>query len=102
MDLELFGNDLFGLNTQTLDIDGENETETVEDQSVDGTPKFATRKRTRAKPKVITEWNEDDVFKLISCVEVEPITWNAAHKDYSNKIARSNAWFRIADKFDGN
>ena len=49
-------------------------------------------KKPRSKPKVVKEWDEDDVFKLITLVEGETCLWNAVYDGYHNKIARDNVW----------
>lgn len=54
----------------------------------------------RSKPKVRAEWSEDDINKLIGCVESSPSLWNASDENYSNSIVRQNAWESIANQFD--
>lgn len=103
MDLQEFGSQLFGLSGQLnkyADAGGVRSGEEDSFDDEDYTPN-KNKKRTRAKPKVVARWNDADIFKLISYVEVEPATWNAAHKDYSNKYARSLAWGRVAEKCNG-
>lgn len=48
-------------------------------------------KKPRTKPKVQKDWDEEDVFKLISLVESEACLWNASDDGYHNKIFRDNA-----------
>lgn len=59
-----------------------------------------TKKR-RVKPKVVKEWDEDEIFKLIAAVEDYPCIWNAGEEMYHNKSARENAWQTIGDIFNG-
>lgn len=58
-------------------------------------------KRPRIKPKVVIEWEETDVFKLIYLVENEKCLWDSRDKDYHNKIVRKSAWQNINDEFEG-
>lgn len=53
-------------------------------------------KSKRKKPKVATEWTDEDTFKLISCVEVNEQLWNASHSQYRNKIERTSIWQTIS------
>lgn len=50
-------------------------------------------KSKRKKPKVATEWTDEDTFKLISCVEVHEQLWNA---QYRNKTERTSIWQTIS------
>lgn len=58
-------------------------------------------KRKRTKPKVVKEWEDTDVFKLISLVEKQKCLWDVRDGDYHTKIVRENAWQTIEDKFEG-
>lgn len=57
-------------------------------------------KRQKKKPKVTKDWDEDEVFKLISFVEAEKCLWDASDEAYHNKTLRDRAWKYIADKFE--
>lgn len=39
--------------------------------------KASAKKRAQIKPKVNSEWSDDEIFKLINCVEIVPMLWNA-------------------------
>lgn len=63
-------------------------------------------KKKQTKPKVTAEWSEEDVFKLIGCVELVPMLWNAKDEKYRNKIERTSAWNQMSEiyfenKFSG-
>lgn len=53
-------------------------------------------KSKRKKPKVATEWTDEDTFKLISSVEVNEQLWNASHPQYRNKTERTSIWQTIS------
>ncbi|XP_073828453.1 uncharacterized protein [Musca autumnalis] len=57
-------------------------------------------KKRRMKPKVIKEWTEDDILKLISLVEKQTCLWNAAYEGYTNKTIRDKCWQHISEEFD--
>lgn len=56
----------------------------------------ASRKR-QVKPKVVSDWTDTDIFKLISCVEALPMLWNAGDAKYRNKIDRQSAWKEMSE-----
>lgn len=61
-----------------------------------------TISRKRVKPKVVVGWTEENVLKLIACVELEECLWNAGNPEYKNKIKRMGIWRQISDQeFDG-
>ncbi|XP_037824008.1 uncharacterized protein LOC119612290 [Lucilia sericata] len=57
-------------------------------------------KKARTKPKSFKDWEENDIFKLISLVEAEPCLWNASMDGYHNKAIRDIGWLNIADNFE--
>lgn len=48
------------------------------------------------KARVVGEWTDDEVFKLIACVEVRPPLWNAGDSKYKNRIERTKLWNEIS------
>lgn len=63
---------------------------------------IAQPKKRQVKPKVCSVWSEQDIFKLISCVECMPMLWNAQDEKYRNKTERQSAWKHISETdFDG-
>lgn len=46
------------------------------------------QKKARSKPKVIKEWDDDDVYKLIHLVEMQICLWNAGDDGYHNKMLK--------------
>ncbi|XP_075149547.1 uncharacterized protein LOC142223552 [Haematobia irritans] len=57
-------------------------------------------KKPRTKPKVVKDWEDEDVFKLITFVESQPCLWNAGDEGYHNKMLRDNAWKSICEGFE--
>lgn len=55
-------------------------------------PPLKRAKKKQEKPKVTSEWTDDEIFKLISCVENVPILWDAQDAQYRNKVKRQSAW----------
>lgn len=51
----------------------------------------------RKKPKVSVDWNDENMNKLIACVEVHECLWNASNPDYKNKNIRNNLWREMAE-----
>lgn len=70
-----------------------------DDTQTPGTSRKAgkTVKKRQVKPKVTAEWSDNDIFKLISCVEVLPMLWNASNEKYRNKIERQSAWKNMSE-----
>lgn len=70
-----------------------------DDDEVAPAPK---RTKTTQKPtkKVLSEWDDDAIGKLILCVEHHPCLWNPKLKDYKNRNVRDAAWKEIRDIFD--
>lgn len=60
-----------------------------------------TSKNPRKKPKVVKDWEDEDICKLISLVELKCCLWNAVDEGYHNKMMRDNAWRHIAESFEG-
>ncbi|CAH1106913.1 unnamed protein product [Psylliodes chrysocephalus] len=54
-------------------------------------------KKRQVKPKVSMEWTDDDVFKLITCVESVPMLWYAKDRKYCNKVERVAAWQHMSE-----
>lgn len=62
-------------------------------------------KSSTKKPKVATDWTDEEVFKLIACVELQPPLWNAGDAKYKNRIERNKIWNEMSEnefesKFD--
>lgn len=58
-------------------------------------------KKRQIKPKVLSDWSDNEMFKLISCVECVPMLWNARDLKYRNKIERQSAWKQMSEnEFD--
>lgn len=63
-------------------------------------------RRLTKKPKAGANWTDEDVFKLIACVEMRPALWNAGDAKYKNRVERTRLWNEISEyefncKFDG-
>lgn len=60
------------------------------------------RTKTTKKPakKVLSEWDDGAIGKLILCVEQQPCLWNPKLKEYKNRNVRDAAWKEIRDIFD--
>lgn len=63
-------------------------------------------RRSSKKPKVVSEWSETEVFKLISCVREHSALWDTRDSQYRNKHERSKLWDEISEnefysKFEG-
>lgn len=60
---------------------------------------FATRKsKTRSKkPKVVSEWSDTEVFKLITCVHEHSVLWDARNIQYRNKHERTKLWDEMSE-----
>lgn len=64
--------------------------------------KTKATKRRQVKPKVSSEWSDEEMFKLIECVEGYPMLWNAKDIKYRNKVDRQSAWKEMeSNVFDG-
>lgn len=57
-------------------------------------------KKAKTKPRVVREWLEEDVFKLISLVEEKQCLWDASFDGYHNKGLRESAWYNISEHFN--
>lgn len=55
----------------------------------------------RHRVKVLVDWCRDEVYRLISAVELRPLLWNSSHKDHMCKVTREAAWQEIAAEFGG-
>lgn len=78
-------------------IDNENSTNECLTQN----KKTTQSKKRQIKPKVCSDWSDNEIFKLISCVECVPMLWNAKDEKYRNKIERQSAWKHISEtEFD--
>lgn len=103
------------------EVEMENESEDIfasDDNLLDEDYTPVTKKATNArkvskvpksskKAKVVGEWTDDEVFKLIACVEVRPPLWNAGNMKYKNRIERTKLWNEISEtefdtKYNGN
>lgn len=54
-------------------------------------------KKRQVKRKVSSDWSDDEMFKLISCVECLPMLWNAKDEKYRNRIERQSAWKQMSE-----
>lgn len=54
----------------------------------------------RSTKKVLAEWDDDGIVKLISCVETHECLWNAKLKEYRNKNQRDAAWKEVFNIFE--
>lgn len=66
-------------------MSGESERDCNEDEG-------HVKKKKAQKPKVVSEWSENDVFKLIACVQEHPALWDARDSQYRNKQERAKLW----------
>lgn len=82
------------------------------DDNFDEDPTYGTKsaakkkqpqsKKRQTKPKVSSDWSDDDIFKLITCVELVPMLWNAKDEKYRNKFERQSAWKHMSEvDFEG-
>ncbi|XP_030372731.1 uncharacterized protein LOC115622803 [Scaptodrosophila lebanonensis] len=57
-------------------------------------------KLARGRPKCARAMNDDDVFKLITCVQSNECIWNLTDANYTNKNERRSAWMEIWNQLD--
>lgn len=49
------------------------------------------------KPKVVSEWSDTEVFKLITCVQEHSALWDAGDIQYRNKHERTKLWNEMSE-----
>lgn len=54
-------------------------------------------KKRQVKAKVVSEWTDAEIFKIISCVECLLLLWDAKDPKYKNREARNSAWNTISE-----
>lgn len=60
-------------------------------------PSAAKGKKKPKKPKVVSEWSDNNVYKLIACVQEYPALWDARDSQYRNKHERTKLWDRMSE-----
>lgn len=62
-------------------------------------PQITNKSTKRSVKKVLAEWDDESILKLISAVEMHECLWNAGVKEYRNKSHRDDAWKDVFNNF---
>lgn len=98
-------------NQNNNEIESADENYDNDEKDSDYKPSRSVQKRPRTakatkKSKNGVEWTDDEVFKLITCVESRPALWNPGDGKYKNRVERTKLWNEISEnefvsKYDG-
>lgn len=72
----------------------------MDDNSEDGALLQIPKKRSRMK--VLKDWHQEAISKLIDAVKAEELLWNTEHDHYKTRTMRDLAWSKISkESFHG-
>lgn len=68
----------------------------IEDEEEYKPPSSEKRNKRLNKPKVVSDWSDNEVFQLIACVHAHPTLWDASNSQYRHKNQRKKLWYQLS------